>query len=246
MVWFPFPRACPLAHGPTASGRGSPGTPARIESDDGQDSRHAGLPRTGTVPHPPKPTRAGRQGRLRRTVAAVRCEDATFVFQFCDPQRRLFQTVTKHNTWHLAVTSASSCFLHLDRLQTRDVRASTRTWPKRRLHFPSCVGPAPLPLSPSTSSVLARRPSSRRGRAPLFDRPLDGPDNFSPTTTCRRSVHVWLSGSPVIGQRLRDGIEPESANRVGGRRQNMASRCGSYCVPSGDGDAFQVPSRQNN
>lgn len=149
--WFGSPspvRACPLAHGPTASGRGSPGTPAaRIESDDGQDSRHAGLPRTGTVPHPPKPTRAGRRGRLRRTVAAVRCEDATFVFQFCDPQRRLFQTVTKHNTWHLAVTSASSCFLHLDRLQTRHVRASTRTWPKRRLHFPSCW-PCPSPPLP--------------------------------------------------------------------------------------------------
>lgn len=84
----PWPMGQQCGRNRPASTAGSPGTPARIESDDGQDSRHAGLPRTGTVPHPPKPTRAGRQDRLRRTVAAVRYEDATFVFQFCDPQRR--------------------------------------------------------------------------------------------------------------------------------------------------------------
>lgn len=106
-VRAPWPMGQQCGRNRPASTAGSPGTPARIESDDGQDSRHAGLPRTALCP-----TRLNPPEQAARTACGAQS------LPYGTRTRRLFSNFATpngeatlpnrdktHNTWHFAVPS---------------------------------------------------------------------------------------------------------------------------------------------
>jgi hypothetical protein len=154
-----------------ASTAGSPGTPARIESDDGQDSRHAGQALCPTRLNPPE--QAVRSAQSLPYGARTRRLFSNFATPNGEGREGLFHqivTKTQHMAFRHGVCPPSSRFHHLEGLHTRQVRAGCSLAHGQR------GTPLPLVLAiPPHVVRIGKTPSSRRGQAPLFDRPLDGP-----------------------------------------------------------------------